>query len=249
MTSLLSRTLSFAGRHWLRLLLIGGAVFFLTEKQVNFNLRLGGSGVDPVPVSVPLQPVTPDDNGGTVLNPERSVLSEAGNSLAEAGTSLLGSFGLFGSSESPLDELARIGDAEVEAFVRRFSHVAQAEQEKFGIPASIVLANGLLHARAGRHENVTAANAYFGLRCGDDHIGPTLRTDGYCLRRYENAWTAFRDHSLYLTSGRFSPLTQFGPNDYRRWAAGMEELGYNGEDDLANQLVTVIDKFQLFRFD
>ncbi len=44
-------------------------------------------------------------------------------------------------------------------------------------------------------------------------------------------------------------MTQFDARDYRRWAAGLQELGFNGNDRLAGELQQTIDRYQLFRFD
>ena len=249
----LSALLSFVGRHWLRLCLVAGALFLLTERQVAFDVRFGGPAPNPPAAAPPpgAEPTTPP--APAPLNPEPTVLTDAQapSALADLGTSLLGGLSLFGKSEPTLlDQLARTDAALVPAYVRRFSHVAQAEREKFGIPASITLASAILYGRAGAAPLVTTANAYFALPCDGDYRGRTASdARGRCYRAYENAWTSFRDHSLYLTSGRFQPLTQFGPHDYRRWAAGLEELGFNATDDLAAQLLTVIDRYQLFQYD
>lgn len=240
MTTVLTGLARFAGKHWLRLAIIGAGLFLLSQKQVNFNIRLGGDAGAVVPARA-TQPV----------NEETTVFSESAPlAQAESATSLLGSLSIFGgNSETLLESLNRQDVTTVEAFVRRFSNVAQAEQEKFGIPASIILAQSILYSRAGDAEGIAGANAYFRLPCGDDWRGPSVQLSGQCTRSYQNAWTAFRDNSLYLTSGRYVPLKQFGPHDYRRWAAGMEELGLNDTDDLAAQLLTVIDRWQLFQYD
>ena len=247
----LTQTASFLGRHWLRLLVILAAVVFLNQKQISFNVHLGKTpGVEPTQVTrpepVPPAPAPPPETGAR-LNTETEVLTEESSTLAGIGSSLLGLFS--SSSPRPLDALATVPDAEVAAFVRRFSHVAQAEQEKFRIPASITLANGLLFSRAGKIAAVGQHNAYFRLPCDLAYVGARGDHEGHCVRAYQNAWTSFRDHSLYLTNDRYSALSQFGPNDYRRWAAGLEELGFNETEGLAEQLVTVIDRYQLFRFD
>ncbi|MEM1358834.1 MAG: glucosaminidase domain-containing protein, partial [Bacteroidota bacterium] len=154
-----------------------------------------------------------------------------------------------GNELSFYDQLTRVEDREVAAFLRRFSNVAQAEQDKFGIPPSITLASALLHARAGKTDAAVRYQSFFSLSCGEDWPGPTARAKGRCIRSYESAWTSFRDHSLYVTSGKFSPLLQFGETDYRRWAAGLEELGFNETENLAEQLLRTIDHYQLFQFD
>lgn len=252
MTSLISRVTAFAGRHWLRLLIVGGALFLLSDKQINFNVRLGGPKppTELAPQEESVAPVVPVDN------PQRPVLTDAEPvavskaATSEEKASFFDRFKLFGSSEpSAFELLTRQEEQVVAAFLRRFSNVAQAEQEKYGIPASLTLANALLHGRAGQADAAKDYHNYFGLDCGDDWPGATGRSAGQCYRAYENAWTSFRDHSLHITSGKFAAMTQFGNTDYRRWAAGLEELGFNDTSDLAEQLVRTVDRYQLFRFD
>ena len=247
MTSPISRIASFAGRHWLRLLIIGGALFLLSQKQVAFNVQLGRpAGAPSTPAALPADAPPPAPEQPSVL----TEVPPAEPVVAEQKAGFFERFNLFGSSEpSAYDQLTRLEEEKVAAFLRRFGNVAQAEQEKYGIPSSIILANALLHGRAGTHPVAGKYENHFALPCGDDWPGATGKVGGVCYRAYENAWTSFRDHSLYLTAGRFEPLTQFGETDYRRWAAGMEELGYAGTDDLATQLLRTIDRYQLFRFD
>lgn len=179
--------------------------------------------------------------------------------------SLLGNFKLFAPNDDvavepePVGEeavapklLAQLGNTEhdrVLAFINRFSHVAEAEQRKFGIPASITLANGLLQSRAGTAGHLPQSNAYFGLGCVDGYEETSIQAGGNCFRYYETAWLAFRGHSVHITTGRYQHLKQFSATDYHRWAHGLEELGYNGTPALAQQLIEVIEAYELFRLD
>lgn len=240
----LTRLLAFAGRHWLRLGLIGCALVLLSQKQVNFNVRLGHPGIHTAPAEAPLRPADHPDTGEppALLSAEQAAPARSGG--------LLSRFNFFGGGAADrFETLSQLPEAEVEAFVSRFSHVAQAEQEKFGIPASITLATGLLYSKGGRSAGARDYNNFFGLSCSGDWAGPTARVAGDCVRRYETAWTGFRDFSLYLTGGAYAPLQTFGPRDYRRWAAGMQELGFNGNAELSQQLLLTIDRYQLFRYD
>ena len=258
MFSIFLRTASFAGRHWLQLCFAGLALFLLTQRQIAFNVSFGGSG-QPVPTDYRPPAPTPEERPTapasdlSELNDEPTLMTEAEPApvVAEASGGFFSRLNIFSSAEEATlsEQLQTVSDAEVRTFIRRFSHVAQAEQEKFGIPASIVLASGLLHSKAGTGTGIEAFNAYFDLPCDEEWRGSTGRVAGTCVRAYQNAWTAFRDHSLYLTSGRYQRLTQFGPNDYRRWALGMEELGVSSEEDFAAQLLGVVDRWQLFQYD
>lgn len=239
MTISFSRLPAFVGRHWLRILIVGFALFVLTRKQVNFNVRFG------TPEAVPAASPNPPPGTTAAVGPPSSLTDAA---PVESG--FLSQFNFFGSDEiSSYDALARQDEKVIEDFLRRFQNVAQAEQEKFGIPASIILANALLQTSAGTQESASAHQNFFSLPCDDGWAGLTGRTGTGCVRAYESAWTSFRDHSLYLTSGRYQPLTQFSETDYRRWAVGLGELGYNDTDELAKQLLRTVDKYQLFRFD
>lgn len=244
MTISLTRLTAFAARHWLRLGLIGCALILLTQKQVNFNLRLGHPDYEPVPATAPVPPVESAAEG----EPPTFLTQDQGDRQSPGG--FFSRFNFFGGGEaSRLEALTQLPDQEVAAFITRFRHVAEAEQEKFGIPVSITLASGLLYSKAGKAAGARDYNNFFGLDCSGDWGGPTARVAGDCVRSYETAWTSFRDFSLAVTGGKFARLREFGPRDYRRWAAGMDELGFNGTEDLGTQLQQTIDRYQLFRFD
>lgn len=251
MTAIFSRTLAFVGRHWLRVLIVIGLAVTLSRKQVDFNIRLGAPPPVENPAALPAEPAEPLP----AANEERPVLTDVPPTqpvaAVEEKAGFLERFNLFGGSNEPsqYDLLIRQEEQVIAAFIRRFSNVAQAEQEKFGIPASITLASALLQGRAGVAPAAAQHHNFFNLACGNDWPGATAREGGRCIRAYENAWTSFRDHSLYITSGNYNALTQFSETDYRRWAAGLGELGFNNTDDLAKQLLRTIDRYQLFRFD
>ena len=239
----ITRLTAFVSRHWLRLGLVACALFLLSQKQVNFAVRLGHpGGHEPVPAAEPHDGDGPQEDAPTTYYTEQRE--------SDTGGGFFSRFNFFGGSEPDLYErLTAQAEADVEAFVTRFAHVAQAEQEKFGIPASVVLASGLLYSRGGQAAAVRDLNNYFRLGCTDDWTGPRGTADGACMRRYESAWTSFRDFSLTVTGGPYAKLTQFGPRDYRRWAAGMQELGFQDNDALASEIQRTIDRYQLFRYD
>lgn len=144
------------------------------------------------------------------------------------------------------DRLSLVDKATVKAYIHRFRKVAEGEEQKFGIPAAIVLANALLHSQAGTDESAQSpANNHFGLPCTDDWMGETGIYAQGCKRHYENAWTSFRDHSFYITTGKFTALSSLSAHDYKAWAKGLEELGFSEEKHLAEQLIGVIEGYGL----
>ncbi|CAH1002474.1 hypothetical protein LEM8419_03353 [Neolewinella maritima] len=241
----LTRLTAFVGRHWLRIGLIVGALMLLSQKQVNFNVKLGHPDLNGTPATVPLQPTDPVAGEEPPL-----LLSEDGPSMvARAGGffSRFNFFGAGGDAADRVDLLALQGDVRIRGFVERFGHVAQAEQDKFGIPASVILALGLLNSEAGQAPTSQQLNNYFALTCDRGWSGQTGQVAGSCQRQYESAWASFRDFSTYLTSGSYTRLQQFDARDYRRWALGLEELGYRGAT--AAEIVRVVEGYGLARFD
>lgn len=143
--------------------------------------------------------------------------------------------------------LEMIEESKIIDFIERFNKVAKAEEKKFGIPSEIIMANGLLNSEAGQKSISLNGHNYFGLQCTDDWLGETGKKDGICYRYYKNAWTSFRDHSLFLTTGKMSPLKEIGPDNYKEWAQAMEQASVGLEPNWSEQLMNVIRIYHLDR--
>ena len=142
------------------------------------------------------------------------------------------------------------------AYVQRFKKVAQAEMEKFGIPASIKLAQGLLESQAGESPLATRNNNHFGIKCFSRKCA-----EGHCrnfaddshkdfFRIYKSAWESYRAHSLLLKrEERYQQLFRLPPDDYRAWAKGLSAAGYATDPQYAQKLIRLIEGLQLQRFD
>jgi flagellum-specific peptidoglycan hydrolase FlgJ len=229
-------------RHWFKIGLVLMGIYMVLNKDLSFQIRLKSPDVPP---AAPGEVEPP-------RSARRETLTDNGTAQAAGATDRLDLLqAIRGTRElGRLRALEAAPEGAAEAFIRRFAHVAEAEQEKFGIPASIILANGLLHGTAGRASAVSQGNNYFALPCTDDWQGETQDGErGACLRKYQNGWMSFRDHSLFVTTGANHHLTRLGRTDYQAWAAGLEEVDYGDTPDLAEQLLAVIERYQLTQFD
>lgn len=144
--------------------------------------------------------------------------------------------------------------AQVQDYINRFAPVARAEMKKYGIPASITLAQGIVESRAGTSTLAQQANNHFGKKC-------VLRTckKGHCMnatddthkdffRIYGSAWESYRDHSVLLsTSKRYAAC--FKTKDYRQWAHGLQKAGYATDKRYARTLIRVIEQNGLVKYD
>lgn len=122
---------------------------------------------------------------------------------------------------------------EVETYMERFANLAQTEMKKFGIPASIKMAQAILESNAGQSVAAKSDNNHFGVRLSG--------------QPYESAWRNWREHSLLLIN-KFPHLREFG-TDYRAWARGLQKAAYSDSPNYANQLLEIIDHFHLEQLD
>lgn len=162
--------------------------------------------------------------------------------------------------EEPLKtEVAIIDSPEVYAsptdeYIAIFSDIAQDEMRKYNVPASITLAQGILESGSGKGRLSKDANNHFGIKCHKGWTGGKIYHDDdaaqECFRKYKNAKYSFRDHSLFLIErSRYANLFNLGKGDYKAWAKGLKKAGYATDRKYSQKLITLIERYQLYRFD
>ncbi len=139
-------------------------------------------------------------------------------------------------------------------YIEQYSGIAMQQMAKYRIPASIILAQGLLESGAGQSMLAVKANNHFGIKCGGDWKGRTVRkTDdapNECFRAYASARDSYMDHSLFLTGRpRYASLFKLDITDYKAWAHGLKSAGYATNPSYANRLITIIETYELYRYD
>lgn len=139
----------------------------------------------------------------------------------------------------------------VDNYIETYTPIAIAEQKKYGIPASITIAQGLLESDAGGSRLAQKNNNHFGIKC----FSKTC-TKGHCInysddshkdffRNYESAWGSFRGHSLLLQKPRYKALYQLKISDYKGWAKGLQKAGYATDKRYADKLIKLIEILEL----
>lgn len=141
------------------------------------------------------------------------------------------------------------------AYVARFKETAQREMKKYGIPASVTLAQGILESNAGESLLAVKNNNHFGIKC----FSKSCRK-GHCtnytddshkdfFRKYNSAWESFRGHSHLLQAARYKPLYKLSPYDYKGWAKGLKAAGYATDKYYAEKLINLIEELNLHQYD
>ncbi len=140
-------------------------------------------------------------------------------------------------------------------YVDRFAAVAQSEMRKYGIPASIKLAQGLIESNAGASRLTRKNSNHFGMKCFSKNC-----KKGHCsnftddshkdfFRIYKSAWASYRAHSIMLQNKRYRPLYKLKKTDYKAWAHGLKKAGYATDKRYAEKLINIIEELELDQYD
>lgn len=142
----------------------------------------------------------------------------------------------------------------VNAYILQYNGVAMNNMKKYGIPASIILAQGILESGAGKGDLALTANNHFGIKCHNDWMGDKVYKDDdsaqECFRKYNQASESYQDHAMVLTSKkRYSNLFTLSKGDYKAWAKGLREAGYATDPKYPEKLIAYIELYNLNQYD
>ncbi|QLE00595.1 glucosaminidase domain-containing protein [Galbibacter sp. BG1] len=142
----------------------------------------------------------------------------------------------------------------VDDYINVYSPIAQKQMQNYGIPASIILAQGILESGAGKGELVRKANNHFGIKCHTGWTGERAYHDddarGECFRKYTHPLYSYQNHSEFLTTrSRYGFLFDLDKDDYKGWAKGLRSAGYATDRRYPDKLISLIEKYQLYKYD
>ena len=141
-----------------------------------------------------------------------------------------------------------------EQYIQKFAAYAVEEMEKYKIPASITLAQGLLETGGGQSRLAQIGKNHFGIKCKEDWTGKTMKhTDdapNECFRVYDDPKESYEDHSKFLAYRKYYVnLFKLDMKDYKAWAHGLKKAGYATNPRYAYILIDKIEKNRLYEFD
>jgi flagellum-specific peptidoglycan hydrolase FlgJ len=140
-----------------------------------------------------------------------------------------------------------------EEYILRYYKLAQKQYKQTKIPASIILAQGLVESAAGKSGGAKIANNHFGIKCfSKKHKWCCVKacddSNKDSFRIFETVEECYAEHSKFLKKPRYKKLFSYG-TDYVRWARGLKECGYATDKNYARTLISTIRKYKLNRFD
>ena len=141
-----------------------------------------------------------------------------------------------------------------EEYISRYMPIAIAHMERYGIPASITMAQGILESDCGNSLLSMKSNNHFGIKCKRNWTGDKVYHDddakGECFRSYPSVEASYRDHAEFLDSQpRYDSLFAYSSDDYKSWARGLKAAGYATAPDYAQRLIRIIEENQLYLLD
>ncbi|MDD2491191.1 MAG: glucosaminidase domain-containing protein [Bacteroidales bacterium] len=138
-------------------------------------------------------------------------------------------------------------------YIETYKELAIKNMHKYGIPASITLAQACLESGDGNSRLAREGNNHFGIKC-HNWDGKRIYQDddekNECFRKYNIAEDSFRDHSEFLRfRDRYKFLFDLDPQDYKGWAYGLKKAGYATNPSYPQLLIKIIEDFQLYKYD
>ncbi len=142
----------------------------------------------------------------------------------------------------------------INGYVFHYKDIAMSNMRNFGIPASIILAQGILESGAGQGKLASTANNHFGIKCYADWKGETTLHDDdalqECFRKYNNPEESYQDHADIVSKRkRYASLFKLPKGDYKAWAKGLKAAGYATDPKYPEKLINYIERYHLYQYD
>ena len=151
----------------------------------------------------------------------------------------------------------------VQEFVSQVAPAAQKEQKKYGIPASITIAQAGLESQWGNSRLGNKYNNLFGMKAnkGDDkvrmytieNINGKQRYIPQYFAVYQTWDDSIKAHTNIIVNGTKDNHHRFDGvrtnTDYRKAAQELQKNGYATDPNYADKLINLIEQYGLAKYD
>ena len=142
-------------------------------------------------------------------------------------------------------------------YAAKYADAAMEQMKRYGIPASVTLAQGILESRNGQSELSQLGNNHFGIKAtkawlnaGGDYLvyDDDKPNEKFC--KYNSVADSYEHHSKFLAAGsRYAQCFKLSPDDYKGWTKGIERGGYATNGGYAKSLQSIIEANNLQKYD
>ncbi|MNM27074.1 Peptidoglycan hydrolase FlgJ [compost metagenome] len=155
-----------------------------------------------------------------------------------------------------------------EEFYRKYAPLAQAEEARGGLPASVTLAQAYIEGTSSASGTRTLSklaskwNAFFGIKAGSSWNGKTavmaspeevngsMKMQVSTFRAYDSAAQSFADHTDFLKKNpTYTKNGVFATKDPFAVASALQKAGYATNSNYANDIMREIKDYNLTAYD
>ena len=230
--------LTFIQRNWFKLAIafLGFYLFFIKQLSFQIQVQTPEKTEQHYAKKKPVEKITENKQPAVASKNDR---------LERLEIPFLSSGGNTKKGRNAIAELNTVNDATKHAFLKRFGEVAKAEQDRFGIPASVVLGTAMLQSTAGTRDIAVQVSNHFALSCSSDWRSACQSFHGQSYRKYESAWSSFRDFSQFLDSN----YANLKGGNYENYANALQNDGFSGDPNIGEHLIEIIEGYRLQELD
>ncbi|WP_289393361.1 glucosaminidase domain-containing protein [uncultured Duncaniella sp.] len=142
-------------------------------------------------------------------------------------------------------------------YAEQYADFAMEQMRKYGIPASVTLAQGILESSNGQSRLALNENNHFGIKATPRWIAEGgkygLYTDDkpnekFCS--YDSVGDSYEHHSRFLVENkRYDRCFALAPDDYKGWTEGLAKAGDASGSNYAGSLQKIIEVNGLQKYD
>lgn len=142
-------------------------------------------------------------------------------------------------------------------YADKYAEYAMEQMRRYGIPASVTLAQGILESSNGQSRLAQNENNHFGIKATPEWIAQGgrygLYTDDkpdekFCS--YDSVGDSYEHHSRFLKeNSRYADCFSLRPDDYKGWTEGIAKAGYATGGNYAATLQKIIEQNGLDKYD
>lgn len=142
-------------------------------------------------------------------------------------------------------------------YAAKYAEFAMEQMRKYGIPASVTLAQGIVESSNGQSELSRLGNNHFGIKAtpswlkeGGDYLLYTDDRPNEKFCQYASVKDSYEHHSRFLKeNSRYAPCFQLAADDYKGWTQGIARVGYATNGNYAANLQHIIEFNGLQKYD
>lgn len=141
-------------------------------------------------------------------------------------------------------------------FIESYHDKAMQHQRKYGIPASVTLAQMAYESNWGRSELARVGKNYFGVKCSRQWLAEGRpyslydddeQNEKFC--NYESAYESMEHHAHILMGKNYESCRKYSQTDYHGWLMALKKAGYATNPSYVKDCESIIMKYKLYQYD